>query len=203
MTDTFRSKVIKLAYANPGLRPHLLPLLREAKTLGPYQKLTSTKVNLYIQSISRALQYWDLKLLKEEGIITEKDALNTQEEILTDHPVPSTVIDGSWEKITTKNVTVRIGSGTNATFSAILYEPTATLPRPLDRVSKVVVLTRKSGDLNMQDWWGNSGAFSDAVKKEFGFGNRQTNIFDGRDFGAPIGIPHDSIKDGIPVLVYT
>ena len=30
MSDTLRSKVIRLAHANPALRPHLLPLLKTA-----------------------------------------------------------------------------------------------------------------------------------------------------------------------------
>lgn len=30
MSDTLRTKVIRLAHTNPALRPHLLPLLKEA-----------------------------------------------------------------------------------------------------------------------------------------------------------------------------
>ena len=33
--DTLRSRTVRLAYANPLLRPHLLPLLRVGKSAGP------------------------------------------------------------------------------------------------------------------------------------------------------------------------
>lgn len=41
MTDNLRSKVIRLAHANPELRPHLLPILREAAQTRPLHEIAS------------------------------------------------------------------------------------------------------------------------------------------------------------------
>ena len=42
MSNSLRSKVIRLAHANPSLRPHLLPLLKTAAEATPYPQLRAT-----------------------------------------------------------------------------------------------------------------------------------------------------------------
>lgn len=70
-------------------------------------------------------------------------------------------------------------------------------------VTAVVVLSKPKGELNMADWFGESGYFSDAAKKAFGLKGRFSLAYGNKDLGAPIGVPRDASDDGNLTLVYT
>ena len=113
-----------------------------------------------------------------------------------------TAAGATWEKASTKTVPVKYRS-TDAVFTGVLYRPEGELPKNLGKVTAVVVLSKPKGELNMADWWGGSGYFSDAAKKSFGLKGRMSLAYDTKDLGAPIGVPTDASTDGNLTLVYT
>ncbi|NBQ99658.1 MAG: hypothetical protein EBT79_02405 [Actinobacteria bacterium] len=46
MSDTLRSRLVRLAHANPDLRPHLLPILAGDGTITASSKRTAGKVSV-------------------------------------------------------------------------------------------------------------------------------------------------------------
>lgn len=219
---TLRSRVIHLAHSKPELRDHLLPLL--AKTAATYKK---KDVEEMLERVGREIDS-DLTLIYtnlENGewdditargslraVMTSKkikDADKKMFSALTQNAENSRIVTSSekvaadpWRKANSRSVRVAYGK-TDAVFDADLYEPAAPLPKSFAKIRAVVALTYRSGNLDMQDWWGGSGYFSDAVKKAFGIRYRQSLSYDFKDLGSPIGVPQDSAEKRNPVLVYT
>lgn len=79
MSD-LRSKIIHLAHQNPELRPHLLPLLRESKTAGPFPRVKrEIEEDFKRKAITRGER--DELLEAIENAETEREA----QKIVTDH----------------------------------------------------------------------------------------------------------------------